>query len=477
VTGAGAHASPLGYRIQSATRLVQLSKVTLLWKLVRERPGGLAALSLMIGVVLFLAWEIVARTMAAGYEDADPERALTWNPHDAAALIVLAERRLAVPEPAADNAPAQNGGPLSPQQRPSKEGLAEARGLAEQALRFDPLAPGALTFMGRIAEIDGDAPRAVALMELAGERALRDIFAQAWLVNHALKRGDFATALTHLDAILSTHGIVEQALPLLAAFISHPQTMAPLVRLVGTDPSWRSQFLNVVASKVADRAVLGRFYAALQAGPHPPSQQELQPYIDRLVNDGLFKEAYAAWAETLPPDRRADPATLYNGAFQYPLSGSEFDWKIVQSLGADVDVAGGEAAVARTLRVEFSGARVDFHNVSHLMALQPGAYRLTGQVEAEALHTERGLWWRVFCVDRPDPSLGETELVAGSIPWRTFSLSFSVPATACGAQVLQLELPARVALERVIDGTVSYRNLAVVSLQTGVENGAAGQRH
>jgi tetratricopeptide (TPR) repeat protein len=423
-----------------------------LWNGFGGRSGGVAALGL-IGVLLFLAWEIATRTMAVVYERTDPERALNWDSRDAIALLELAQRDIST---------------LAPGKTPPQADLAQARGLAEQALRLDPLAPRALTDLGRIAEGQGDAPRAAALMELAGKRALRDALAQGWLVNHALSRGDFATALHHLDAILRTQpGALDQTLPLLVAFISYPGAATPLVHLLETDPPWRAWFLDAAASLLADRAALGRFYAELGAGPHPPSQQELQPYFDRLIKDGLFKEAYAAWVETLPPGRRADPGLLYNGAFQYPLSGAEFDWKVVQSLGADVEIAGG--AEDRTLRVEFSGARVDFHNVSHLLALQPGTYRLSGEVEAEALHTERGLWWRVFCASRPDLSLGSSELVSDSTPWRTFTLSFAVPAEGCQAQVLQLELPARIALEGVISGVVSYRHLTITAVQTGLE--------
>jgi hypothetical protein len=426
-----------------------------LWKGLIARPKRVAALAL-IGVLLFLAWRIVTKTMAAAYETADPERALEWDPRDTTALLELAQRR-GLSQLRAGKAPAQVD-------------LTQVRRLVERALRFDPLAPRALTDLGRIAESEGDASRALALMDLAGERALRDPVAQGWLVNHALSRGDVAAALPHLDAILRTQLGLDQALPLLAALVSDPRAAAPLAHLLGTDPPWRGWFLNNIAYHLVDRGALGRFYGELQAGPHPPSQQELQSYLDRLVNDGLFKEAYATWLTTLPPDRRADSGALYNGAFQYPLSGSEFDWKVMQSLGADVEIAGGPAPDPQTLRVEFSGARVDFHNVSHLLVLPSGSYRLTGEVEGESLHTQRGLWWRIFCAERPNPSLGETELVADSTPWRVFTLSFIVPTNGCQAQVLQLELPARVALEQVIAGVVSYRNLAIVALQTGEES-------
>jgi hypothetical protein len=401
-------------------------------------------LGLMICALLFLAMQIVTRTMAVAYETADPERALMWYPHQAAALLVLAERR----------------GVSDSGKAPGPADLAQARSLAERALRSDPLAPSALTDLGRIADSEGFAPRAVVLMQLAGDRALRDASAQGWLVSRALSRGDFAAALFHLDAILRTHPETrDQVLPLLAAFISDPRVRPPLVRLLEKDPPWRAWFLNAAPPRVVDRASLGLLYAEMHAGTRPASQEEIQPYLDRLVSDGLFGEAYAAWVETLPPQRRSDPAALYNGSFQYPISGSEFDWKILQSVGADVEIVGAEP---RALRVEFSGARVDFHNVSHLLALPPGGYSLAGQVEAESLQTQRGVRWRLFCAGHSDSSLGQTDLVAGSVPWHPFTLFFVVPPKTCQAQVLQLELPARIELEKVVDGVVSYRNLQIV---------------
>ncbi len=433
-----------------------------MWKSISERPTRVPALWVMAGVLFFLAWQIVTKTMAVSYETTDPERALFWDSHDANAWLQLARRR-GVSEQGTAGA--------------SMQAITEARRSAEQALRFDPVAPEALTILGGIAESAGEAPRAAALMQLAGDRALRDAVAQAWLLDRLLRRPDFVAALPHLDAIMRTHPeALDRTLPLLAAFISDLRASKPLAGLVGTGPPWRAWFLNHIPSRVANRIALQRFYAELQAGPNPLNQKELEPYLDQLVNDGLFREAYVAWVGTLPSERRGAPGMLYNGAFQFPLSGSEFDWNVEQSLGADIDVAGRTGTVPAALRVEFSGARVDFHNVSHLLMLPPGSYRLSGEVEAESLETERGLWWRLFCVGRPDPSLGQTELVAESTPWRAFALPFTVPPTSCQAQVLQLELPARVALEKAISGVVSYRNLAIVALQTGNQPSASGSK-
>ena len=422
------------------------------------RPIRVARLALIVGVVIFLAWQIIARTMAVVFERVDPEAALAWDSRRATALLQLAESHLPVPQSATGGLSAQIASQLS-LSSVNKSDLAKARDLAERALRFDPSAPGALTDLGRVADGEGDSQRALALMDLAAARALRDPVAQGWLVSHDIRVGDLAAALPHLGIILRTQPEAQDdLLPILTAFASVPAASQPLIQLLATAPPWRGWFLNAISTQIADVAALRRFYAALQASPRPPTQEELHPFIDRLVKEGLYKDAYATWIEALPPDRKPGSQLLYNGAFQFPLSGSGFDWKINRVTGADITV---ERSEPRVLRVEFSGTRVDFHNVRHLLVLPPGGYRLTGEVSAESLHTGRGLWWHLSCAGQQGPSLGQTDLVAQNTPWRLFALSFTIPAANCQTQILQLELPARVALEQNIEGVIAYRNLQI----------------
>ena len=408
-------------------------------------------------LMLAAAREIVTRCMAVVSQASDPELALSYDRERAQAWLTRAQARgiFALP----------------PKPGPTAEDLTKARQFAEQALWADPLAPQALTYLARIAEVQGDAARAAALMKMAGGRALRDIIAQSWLLVDGIKRGDYGGALGHLDAILRTHPeSYQQALPFLAAFVTYPEARGPLAKLIGTNPPWRAWFMSAAPNRVADRSALQSFYGLLRVGPNPPTSPESEPYLERLVKDGLYRQAYQEWIATLPEERRADAGDLYNGAFQYPLSGAEFDWKIEPAFGAAAEIAAGTRSEPQKLRVEFSGARVDFHNVRHLLVLPPGRYQLTGEVEATGLHSERGLWWRVYCHDHPEVSLGHSDLVAESAPWHGFAMAFDVPADKCQVQVLQLELPARVALERVIGGVVSYRGLSVAPQQDARTN-------
>jgi hypothetical protein len=429
------------------------------------RITSVPALVLLVCVLAFTAWRIVNDTMAHTLAASSPERALSWDSHNAAALLELAQQRMAEALLAPDQSAGQSIDQLS-RNPSSKANLNEARELVERAVRFDILAPGAFTDLARIFDAQGDNHRAETLMELAGQRALRDPVAQGWLLEHALRRGNFAAALPHLDALLRTHSqVLDRSLPLVIALVSYPAAAGPLASLLATDPPWRAWFMSAVPPRVSNQAALARFYAELQAGPKPPTEKELQPYLDRLVKDGSYREAYDSWVKSLPLERRTRLGLLYNGNFADPTNGSEFDWKIRSQPGANIDVTGNFGNTDRTLLIEFSGARVDFRNVSHLLLLQPGRYQLSGEFEAESLRTERGLWWRLYCVENPEQTLAHTTLETQSGPWRPFSISFEVRPRGCRAQELRLELPARIAFETVISGSVSYRRMDIRTLQ------------
>ena len=54
----------------------------------------------------------------------------------------------------------------------------------------------------------------------------------------------------------------------------------------------------------------------------------------------------------------------------------------------------------------------------------------------------------------------QTPALLGDTPWRSFAVSFEVPGE-CPVQKLQLELPARVALEQEVSGVANYADLNI----------------
>ena len=403
--------------------------------------GGLA--------FLYLGWNIVADTRAFRLALSEPELAIEWNASESLALELLAERNLASPEGRLD----------------------DARVWAERALVANPLDSRAISVLGQIAEKKGDHERADRMMRLAGERTWRDNSTQSWLFDRHVRRGEFSDALPHIDAVLRTNlDLQSQLLPVLASFTVKPPAFKALTDFLETAPPWRTWFLSELSARLADRARLVELFNALKVSAQPPTKDELQAYINRLVNDGSFDIAYETWRETLPASMRGNISVPYNKDFEAAVDRMPFNWVVTQVAGADIQVVPSpDGGTARVLRVEFSGARVNFANVRQVVLLPPGDYIFLGKVKTERLAGPRGLWWNILCAGKPPQSLAHTELAIGTAPWTDFSINFTVPATGCTGQVLQLELPARIPSEHLLEGQVWYQQLRILSSRDGTK--------
>ena len=154
--------------------------------------------------------------------------------------------------------------------------------------------------------------------------------AQLWLFERAFRRGDFAEALTHADALLRTNYLdaefTRAMFPALAAFTREGAAFAALSEFLASDPPWRSWYLRNLAGNLIDRSRLVALYAALSTSGHPPSADKLAPYVQRLVRDGDYAAARQVWRESLPAAQRSEDGLLYNGDFSVPLGGLPFNW-------------------------------------------------------------------------------------------------------------------------------------------------------
>ncbi|MFZ0846186.1 MAG: hypothetical protein WAM62_10370, partial [Pseudolabrys sp.] len=284
--GSGASAVPRGF--DSATRF---------------SAGRVLLVALVLAGLLWIGWRIIADTAASNLAAADPETAIGFMADNSEALDELAFREFT-----------KSGGDL-----------ALAENLAKRALRSDPLDERALAILGLIAERHGDQARADRLLRLSGQRSWRDTATQAWLVNRDIQTGKFEEALTHVDALLRVDWqVMEQTFPVLSAFTIDNRTFNVLANLLAANPPWRPDFLSRLSAQAPDTGRLTQLYAALQNSPHPPDAKELSPYLDRLIRDGKFAQAYQAWKATLSPQNKAISAVPYNGDFAASIDGLPF---------------------------------------------------------------------------------------------------------------------------------------------------------
>ena len=392
-------------------------------------------------VCFWVGWRIVRQTAALSLAQFRPDAALGFVADQSVALIRRAEQELAEPD----------------------SNLDSAREWAQRALRSSPLNARALTLLGLIAERQGDEKNADALIRTAGTRTWRDQTTNEWLLNREAQRGDYAHALPHADAMLRiSYNFQPELFPVLASFTVDPRAFQALTAFLAASPPWRSWFLSELSARLANQTRLVQLYTALNGSENPPTKAELRPYLTRLIKDENFELAYRTWQATVPAEQRADATYPFNRDFEFPADGLPFNWSLESTPGADIQVVPSkDAGKKRTLLVEFAGSRVRFANVKQLMLLPAGNYSFGGRVKTAELRTVRGVWWHIFCANASASTLANTELVSGTMPWTDFMVKFQVPATDCGAQWLQLELPARIEAEMRIEGQVWYRDLGV----------------
>ena len=388
-----------------------------------------------------LVWEVTTRTFAAFLANFAPEQALHVHSQQPTALLKLAQANLI----ASDDK--------------------QARRMAEQALLSDPLNAQALRILGQIAELSKDGPRSWEFMQAAVRHSLNESLAVVWLMYRSAERRDYAAAMYYADVLLRTRPQLgsEVVIPVLARIAEDKEAVVAFKEMLSRDPPWRAQFFDALPGSITDPRTPLDLLLALKDSPVPPAAAELRSYLNFLIGKKLYALAYYTWLQLLPPDQISGAGSVFNGGFQTVPSGLPFDWLISPGAGATVDIDtvpddGGN----RALFARFEDGRVDFGRVAQLIMLAPAKYRLEATYKGTLLG-QRGLKWRVTCVEGPTATIGESGMIKGiSSVWKTVEFSFTVPGSNCPAQYLHLDLDARMASEQFVSGEVWFDNVRIL---------------
>lgn len=332
---------------------------------------------------------------------------------------------------------------------------------AERLLGDSPMYGIAYRALARVAEQQGDLPRAVELYRIAVRRAPRDDVSQAWLADYAAVRGDWPIVIAHVDALLRVSRRTPSELfdALLATASTAAGRSALIDRLGSQAPPWRSAFIGRLL-RDAPLDLVEALLAPLRTAPVPLDGSERERWIERLTAEGFGLRAHYIWQDGLAAEQRREVGNVFDGSFEQVPGESGFGWRFGRVAGATLDrryVSGvvGKAA----LLVEFHGQRVAFQHVRQRLALVPGSYRFSGRARPDGLRNERGLQWRLRC--ESGAALGETERFSGQADWRDFQTPFDVPPEGCATQWLQLFLAARIPAERWAAGRIWFDDLRI----------------
>jgi hypothetical protein len=396
---------------------------------------------LFAGLATGLVWEVTSRTFAAFLANFAPEQALQVHSEQPTALLKLAQTKL----DASDDK--------------------QARRLAERALLSDPLNARAMRILGQIAELSNDGPRSWQFMQASVRRSLNESLAMVWLMYKTAERRDYAAAMNYADVLLRTRPQLgkDVVIPVLARIAENKEAVVAFKEMLSRHPPWRAQFFDALPGSITDARTPLDLLMALKHSPAPPATSELGSYLNFLIGRKFYALAYYTWLQLLPPEQISGAGFVFNGGFTTVPSGLPFDWLISAGAGATVEIDtvpddGGN----RALFARFEDGRVDFGRVAQLIMLAPAQYRLEATYKGTLLG-QRGLKWRVTCVEGPSTAIGESGMIKGiTSAWKTVEFSFTVPGSNCPAQYLHLDLDARMASEQFVSGEVWFDNVRIL---------------
>lgn len=393
------------------------------------RPTWRKAVRLVLVVLaLWAGWRIYGQLRAEqAVADDAPALALQWRPEFSAALLAQAERQLAAGD------------------------LQAAQDSARRVLANSPLRGQAFRILAQVAERRGDAAQALRLYQIASRRAPRDLPSRAWLAQHYLQQGQYPAALAQIDSLLRmSPGRAAAINPVLVQMAQEPAFADALAHMLAGNPPWRDGTLAALRHpKIGNPEAAGRIMQALQA-QGGLSQDEYDRWLDSLMAQGRWGEAYARWASGVPkPDGRLP--LLYNGDFRQPPSNTGFDWRVKRVPGVLLDFVPDAGIRGQAAYLNFLDRRVPEGGLSQPLLLGPGHYRLGFRARATALRSEMGLQWQVVCAGS-GMILARSDPLQGNMGWTGFQMEFSVPPTGCPGQWLRLVNPVPAGAAQRISG-------------------------
>ncbi len=385
---------------------------------------------ILVGALSILAaWRIVAHTVADALAERDPQAALRWIPEHPQAQLVLARRQLAEGDRSA------------------------AASTAHRLLESEPLQGDAWSLLGDISATIGSRDDARSAYESALSLTPRNSSARLWLIDDDLTRGDYPTALEHIDRLLrSAPALRSGILAFLAKLAADPQFRESLVPVLAASPAWRGNFLRQLPRN-ADPETVDAVLAGLRKEGVLTVEEHAQ-WIENLIVRGDWSQAYARWVGTLP-----DPVILpliYNGDFAHQPTGKGFDWRIPEIIGASVDVVPGVRA-----RIDYRNRRISMAGPEQALLLGPGSYRLTARMRPHDLRADRGLEWAVICAGSRSVA-GRTPPIKGSGGWRNLSTAVQIPQ-GCNGQWLRFQNAVHIPALQTVSGEIEIEWVTISS--------------
>jgi hypothetical protein len=153
-------------------------------------------------------------------------------------------------------------------------------------------------------------------------------------------------------------------------------------------------------------------------------------YVRALLAQNEFRQARQVWLyhHSSTNTDAGNAGDIFNAGFERQPAKSVLDWSIEPLEGVNVNRDNEvRHSGAWSLHVRFTGSgNVHFRNVSQMLALDPGSYRLSAHVRTQGITTDKGVGLRVVQHDSADTVYARTPAVVGTSEWANVEATFSV---------------------------------------------------
>lgn len=337
---------------------------------------------------------------------------------------------------------------------------------ASAAFARSPLDASTIIALSRIAGVQGDAEAAERLKLAAGEMMPRDAKVQAEALTIFLARRDYDQVMYRLDGLTRSRPSEAANFYALAAGISgDPDGSKAVARMLASNPPWRPQFFAYLLSK-GQPQLASRIMDDLRSLSAPVQDDEIAGVINYYLQSGDFDQGYAVWLSSLTEDELKDVQRVYDGGFRHPVRSLHFDWTLRPAQGLAWRLfPRNTASMDQTLQLDFQDFAGSFSNLSQILRLRPGRYRLSGEIRFDGFASPTGLVFRLYCLNKGAAKLiDETPALPQSTQWIAFDKAFEIPTDGCANQQLQLESKIRLLNSQLTRGMVAIDGLAVDNL-------------
>jgi hypothetical protein len=340
----------------------------------------------------------------------------------------------------------------------------EQRALLEdrekQRLREEPLDRSSLENLAQLAAIAGEEKRAESFIVAAAARSLRSTGIQLAAVNLMIRDGDYGSAWRHADGLLRAKpDLAQQIFQAMAPHFSNSRALETLINQIKLDPPWRAALVRFVIQSSAPADGGYAFLSQMRkqgAGPH---REELSAYFAHAEKTNNHTQAFFVFLDFLGEDELRRAQNIFDGSFVSDAGNRMYDWNVLANRNAriEVDTKPGSSS-DRALRIDVFGNERRFRHVWQYLRLLPGAYSFKGEFKAENVKTDSGLRWRLHCLG--GSLVGQSNVIAQSAPWSSFSFPVQVPEQGCETQLLRLESAS--SQDTGLSGQFYFDNFSIV---------------